>query len=190
MRSSTASSSGLPREMALPTTTRSTSGRDVRRVVSAERLDLLGGQKVAHRRIDVLIRSANVVASALEQRGQRGHRRAADANQMDPLAVSQRALPRRRSTGAGGRSGARRRPAAASSRVPRYGPTEIRRRPDRRNPCVSRCTTSRAVTPPPGSSQDRISPNTRPAARDRARRSAAAASACDRSGTAVRSRPR
>ncbi|HEY6001087.1 MAG TPA: hypothetical protein VI078_17520, partial [bacterium] len=48
--------------------------RNVRGVVSLERGDALLDEKVAHGRIDVLIRPAHVVALALQQRGQRGHR--------------------------------------------------------------------------------------------------------------------
>ena len=83
--------------------------------VAAERRDAFGGEEVAHRRIDVLIGAAHVVALALEHRRQRRHRRAADANQMDALQsldrrfLDDQARPRRRR-----RRGTRRRTAASS----------------------------------------------------------------------------
>ena len=55
------------------------------RLVALERGDLLLRQEIAHRRIDVLIRSSDVVTAGLEHRGERGHRRAADTDQMNAL---------------------------------------------------------------------------------------------------------
>ena len=76
--SSTVSSSGLPREIALPTTTRSMSevmcsAENTRHGPDAFRLE-----KVAHRRVDVLIGAAHVVAPLLQQRRGGGHRGPAD----------------------------------------------------------------------------------------------------------------
>ncbi len=59
--------------------------RDVLRLESLEQRDPLLQQEVAHRRVDVLIRSTHVIALALEQRGQRAHGGTADANQVDAL---------------------------------------------------------------------------------------------------------
>ena len=61
----------------------------------------LTGEKVAHRRIDVLVGAAHVVPAPLQQRRQRRHRRAADADEMNPLftstgASSTMSPPRRR----------------------------------------------------------------------------------------------
>ncbi len=57
---------------------------DVLGSVSAERRDSLLDQEIAHRRIHILIGALDVVPSTLEQRRERGHGRAADADQMDP----------------------------------------------------------------------------------------------------------
>ena len=132
-RSRTSSSSALPREIALPTTTKSMIGGDVVRAVAAQHGDAFGREEVAHRRIHVLIRSADVEALALQHRGQRRHGRAADADQMDSAArltqstaassMTRRGVrPRRRGT---------RRRAAASWPVRSCGPTESRPAPDR-----------------------------------------------------------
>jgi hypothetical protein len=53
---------------------------DVFRPVAGERRNPFSGQKIAHRRVHVLVRSANVEPLPLEHRGQRRHRRAADAD--------------------------------------------------------------------------------------------------------------
>ncbi len=45
--------------------------------------DVFGREEIAHRRVDVLIRAAHVVAAPLQQRRERGHRGPADANQVD-----------------------------------------------------------------------------------------------------------
>src|SRR5262245_60290020 len=58
-------------------------GRDVLRPVALECRDLLLRQEIAHRGIDVLVRSAHVVAAALQQRRERGHSGTADADQVD-----------------------------------------------------------------------------------------------------------
>jgi hypothetical protein len=55
---------------------------DAGRVVPLEDRDLLGGEELAHRRIHVLIGALHVDAAMLEQRGQRGHCRAADPDQV------------------------------------------------------------------------------------------------------------
>ena len=68
-------------------------GADVLRLESLEGRDLLFRQEVAHRRVDVLVRAADVEALALEHRSQRRHGRAAHANQVDPL-HSSRAIMR------------------------------------------------------------------------------------------------
>ena len=44
---------------------------------------VLAGQKIRHRRIDLLIRTSDFVAALFQHTGQGGHGRAADANQMD-----------------------------------------------------------------------------------------------------------
>ncbi len=51
--------------------------------VALERPDSFGRQKVAHRRVDVLVGPVHAVASMLEQRRQRRHRRSANPNQMN-----------------------------------------------------------------------------------------------------------
>src|SRR5262245_11991490 len=56
---------------------------DVLRLVPDQSRYALGGEKVAHRWIDVLIRTADLKALALQHRGERGHRRAADTDHMD-----------------------------------------------------------------------------------------------------------
>ena len=61
-------------------------GGDVLRPIAGERRNAFGREKVAHRRIDVLIRSADVEALPLQHRGERRHRRAADADEVDRLA--------------------------------------------------------------------------------------------------------
>src|SRR4029450_2580602 len=53
---------------------------DVLRAIADERGDPFGREKVAHRRVDVLIGSLDVDALVPQHRGERRHRRAADAN--------------------------------------------------------------------------------------------------------------
>src|SRR5207302_9150174 len=60
---------------------------DVLRLVALQRRDLLIDEKVAHRGVHVLVRSADAVPAALDQRGQRRHCGAAHANRVDPLHV-------------------------------------------------------------------------------------------------------
>jgi hypothetical protein len=62
--------------------------------VAAERSDSLFDQKIAHRRIYVLVGTLNVMSAALQQRRQCGHRGATDADQMDLPGVTQRVRPR------------------------------------------------------------------------------------------------
>jgi hypothetical protein len=57
--------------------------RDVLGAIAREGRDAFGGEEVAHRRVDILIRSAHVEALALQHRGKRRHRRAADADQVN-----------------------------------------------------------------------------------------------------------
>src|SRR5205814_668642 len=57
--------------------------RDVIRSVPGERRNAFGCEEVAHRRVDVLIRAANVVPFSLQHRGERRYGRAADADQVD-----------------------------------------------------------------------------------------------------------
>src|SRR4029450_6147526 len=56
---------------------------DVVGAVALQRDDALLNQEVAHRRIDVLVGSAYIVATPLQKRGQRGHRGPAHTNEMD-----------------------------------------------------------------------------------------------------------
>ncbi len=56
---------------------------DLLGLVTLEHRNVFRRQKVAHRRIHVLVGSANLVTAMLEQRRKGRHRRAADANQMD-----------------------------------------------------------------------------------------------------------
>ena len=69
-------------------------GVDVLGAIAFEHVNPLSGKKVAHRRIDVLIGAADVDATMLQQRRQRGHRRAADADQVNRV-PSTRPLPPR-----------------------------------------------------------------------------------------------
>ena len=55
---------------------------DVLGSIADERRDAFRGEEVAHRRVDVLIRSTHVEPFSLQQRRQRGHCRPADADQM------------------------------------------------------------------------------------------------------------
>jgi hypothetical protein len=70
-------------------------GRDVLRRIAGHRRDRFRREEIAHWRIDVLIGSADVVPAPFEQRGERGHRGAADADQVDAEYVTQQATPRR-----------------------------------------------------------------------------------------------
>src|SRR3954452_19864534 len=56
---------------------------DVLRLISDERANPFRGEEVAHRRVHVLVRSLDVVPFPLQHRGERGHRRAAYADQMN-----------------------------------------------------------------------------------------------------------
>src|SRR5437762_7807932 len=60
---------------------------DVFGFVAALDANAFRGEEVAHRRIHVLIRTADIEAFAFEHRGERGHGRAADADQVDSLEV-------------------------------------------------------------------------------------------------------
>src|SRR5438067_4060061 len=133
---------------------------DVLRCVALQRRDLLLGQKIAHRRIDVLVRSPHVVATTLEQRGERGHRGSADPNQVNPFHDV---------TAASSIITAGRDPATTRARTPngsvRQAPVVCPDgSPNSTGPGKSartRATTPRAVTPPSaGSSQRGSSPNT------------------------------
>ena len=42
-----------------------------------------GGKEVAHRRIDMFVGSAHVVAAVFQHRGERGHRGTGDADEMN-----------------------------------------------------------------------------------------------------------
>ena len=53
--------------------------------VPAERRNALGSEKIAHRRVDVLIGATDVEPLMFEQRGQRRSGRPADTDDMDPL---------------------------------------------------------------------------------------------------------
>ena len=66
--------------------------------VAGHRADALSREKGAHRRVDVLVRPAHVMTARSEQGGQRRHRRAAHANQVDPTHITQQATPRQRAT--------------------------------------------------------------------------------------------
>ncbi len=131
LRSSTSSSSGLPREIALPTIDQVEIGRDVLRLVTAARDHAFGRQEIAHRRVDVLVRPANIESLPLQHGGQRGHGRAADADEVHARAHATAASSMMS-------RGARHRhhPAPdaegqASSPGRSCGPRESRRRPDR-----------------------------------------------------------
>jgi hypothetical protein len=67
---------------------------DVLRRIAGHRADPLAGEKVAHRRVDVLVGAADVVAAAAQQRRERGHGGAADPDQVNAQRVTQRATPR------------------------------------------------------------------------------------------------
>ncbi len=58
---------------------------DVLRLVAVERQDALLAQEGAHRRVDRLVGAAHVPAAHLEHGGDRGHRRAADADEMNAI---------------------------------------------------------------------------------------------------------
>ena len=68
-------------------------------IVALQRDDLLFREEVAHRRIHVLVRAADVVPARLQHRREGRHRRPADANQVNPLhhatAASSRRAPAR-----------------------------------------------------------------------------------------------
>ena len=53
-------------------------------LISCERPDSLGGQEVAHRRVDVLVRPAHVEPSPLQHGGHCRHRGPADSDEMHP----------------------------------------------------------------------------------------------------------
>ena len=71
---------------------RSEVGGDVIGTITGKYGNAFRRQKVAHRRVDILIRAANLDAFALDHRGDGGHRRAADPDEMQTL--TQRPLPR------------------------------------------------------------------------------------------------
>jgi tryptophan synthase alpha subunit len=59
--------------------------RDVAGSIAAQHRNAFALEEVAHRRVDVLIGAAYVAAFALEHRGKRRHRGAADTDEMDAL---------------------------------------------------------------------------------------------------------
>ena len=152
--------------------------------VALERRDALLRQEVAHRRIDVLVGAAHVVAAALEQRGQRRHRRAAHADQVNARGSLTTAASSMISLGRGvghdARAHAERQRQRRAVGVPRRAG---RTAPARESPPAARRRRRAPSDAPPGSSQRGISPKTTAEARAEQARSAAAASACDRCGT-------
>ena len=74
---------------------------DVLRRVAGQRRDPLGREKVAHRRVDVLIGALDVEPLALQHRRERRHRRAADPDQVNLHSLS---FASRRRPGRGRRS--------------------------------------------------------------------------------------
>ena len=159
--------------MALPTTTRSSVGGDVLGAVALQRRDPLLLQEVAHRRVDVLVGSAHVVAAALEQGGERGHGGPADANQVDSrhlrcapvsprsvLASIQRPLPRSPAPDWVRPTTRARTPSGSVSVAPLVCPDG---RPNSTGPgksFISGRTVALAAGEPPGSSQPGSSPKT------------------------------
>ena len=83
--SSTASSSGLPREMALPTMTRSGRGSRLCSVNGSATVNAEAAQQVGHRRVRGLVGAGDAVALELKQSRERGHGRAADSDKVDVL---------------------------------------------------------------------------------------------------------
>ena len=139
---------------------------DVLRRVTGECRDPLRDEEVAHRRIDLLIRSLHVVAAALEQRRQRGHGGAADADQMDAqLRSGNGRILDHDAAGAGLDSTRTSTPNGSVQHGPLVWPDGNPNSTGPGKSAVRRAMTSRAVTAPPGSSQPRISPNTSARAR-------------------------
>ena len=58
-------------------------GGDVLGPIALEKGDALLHEEIAHRRVDVLVGTADVVTLALQQRGERRHRGAAHADQVN-----------------------------------------------------------------------------------------------------------
>ena len=77
-------------------------GRDVVGGIAGHGPDVFRGEEVAHRRVDVLVGSADIMPAPLQQRGQCGHRRSAHADQVNALAV----FCHRNQPAAGGRQSA------------------------------------------------------------------------------------
>ena len=77
------SASGLPREMALPMTTRSGLCARLRSRVAVHHLDLPLGEERGHGRIHVLVRAGDGEPVLLQRRGRRRHRRPADADKVN-----------------------------------------------------------------------------------------------------------
>src|SRR5712691_2396748 len=106
-------------------------GSDVFGGIACHYWDAFGREEIAHRRIHVLIRAPNVMAATLQERSERRHRRAADADQVNPprfgtrdsgFDLTQLAIPQpRRMRGAPSRLG-RARQGEASSTARSYGP--------------------------------------------------------------------
>ena len=81
--SSTCSISGLPRESALPMTTRSGAGSRFDFSVGLEDRNAERAEQIAHGRIGGLVGARDAMALQLKKAGQRGHGRAADADEMN-----------------------------------------------------------------------------------------------------------
>ena len=76
-------------------------GTDVIGAVSLEQRDALLNQKIAHRRVHVLVGTPDVVSPALQERCQGGHRCTAHADEMYALHLFLRSASRRSLAAAG-----------------------------------------------------------------------------------------
>ncbi len=96
--SSSASITGMPRVITLPTTTTSGRGLELLGVEAFDELDAERRELRAHRRIDVAVRAGDPVARGLGDGGDAAHESAADAEDMDVhnRAIYTRAAARQR----------------------------------------------------------------------------------------------
>jgi hypothetical protein len=83
LRSRIASSSGLPREIALPTTNRSGSSVSCPAVVALDQFDALLLELGAHRRIDIGIATGDAMPGGAREQRDAAHEGAADAEDVD-----------------------------------------------------------------------------------------------------------
>ena len=130
-------------------------------LVAVEGADAFGREEVAHRRVDALVGALHVEAALLEQRRERRHRGAADANQVDAFIdrLSRDGGLLNDEPPAAPATTRARTPSGSVSAAPVVWP-DGKPNDDRAGEVGEQAATCRRRDRPPGSSQPGSSPNT------------------------------